>query len=132
MRQRCCVSCVTVASNRYWLTVGQGLISLQQVRVEGVCFIMPSPFSMGGGEGGAYSITTVSTCFRTSAVRPYVPYKNGFCSIPFEKISVLDSYFIHRYIIIKCRSFDLGKIHQLLWELWPFFNFEKWFSFDSF
>ena len=27
--------------------------------------------------------------------------KNGFFSISFEKISVLDSYFIHRYIIIK-------------------------------
>ena len=26
--------------------------------------------------------------------------KNGFLSISFEKISVLDSYFIHRYIII--------------------------------
>ena len=34
--------------------------------------------------------------------------KNGFRSISFEKISVLDSIFIHRYIIIKCRSFNLG------------------------
>ena len=30
--------------------------------------------------------------------------KNGFCLISFEKISVMDSNFIHRYIIIKCRS----------------------------
>ena len=39
VRQRCRVSCVTGASNWYWLTVGQGLLSLQQVRVEGECFI---------------------------------------------------------------------------------------------
>ena len=38
VRQRCHVSCVTWASNWYWLTVGQGLLSLQQVRVEGECF----------------------------------------------------------------------------------------------
>ena len=59
--------------------------------------------------------------------------KNGFCMISFEKISVLDSNFIHRYIIIKCRSSMIwGKIHQLFWELWPFFNFGKWFSFHNF
>ena len=37
-RQRCCVSCVTGASSWDWLTAGQGLLSLQQVRVEGECF----------------------------------------------------------------------------------------------
>ena len=37
--QRCLVSNVTGVSNWYWLTVGQGLLSLQQVRVEGECFI---------------------------------------------------------------------------------------------
>ena len=36
--RRCRVSYVTGASNWYWLTVGQGLLSLQQVRVEGECF----------------------------------------------------------------------------------------------
>ena len=35
--QRCRVSYVTGASNRYWLIFGQGLLSLQQVRVEGEC-----------------------------------------------------------------------------------------------
>ena len=50
--------------------------------------------------------------------------KNGFRSISFEKIGRLDSYFIHRYIIIKYSSdSSLGKFHQLLWELWPFFDF---------
>ena len=40
LRQRCGVAYVTRASNwGYWLTVGQGLISLQQVRVEGDVFI---------------------------------------------------------------------------------------------
>ena len=40
VRQRCCISCVTGASNWYWLTVGQGLLSLQQVWVEGECFLI--------------------------------------------------------------------------------------------
>ena len=38
VRQRCHVSCITGASNWYWPTVGQGLLSLQQVRVKGECF----------------------------------------------------------------------------------------------
>ena len=49
--------------------------------------------------------------------------KNGFRAISFENIGVLDSYFIHRYIIIKYRSSSImDKIHQLLSELWPFVN----------
>ena len=36
--RRCRVSCVTGASNWYWHTLGQGLQSLQQVRIEGECF----------------------------------------------------------------------------------------------
>ena len=39
---------------------------------------------------------------------PFSTLKNGFRSMSFEKISVLDSYFIRRYIIIKFRSFNLG------------------------
>ena len=38
VRQRCRISCVTGPSNWYRLSVGQGLLSLQQVRVEGECF----------------------------------------------------------------------------------------------
>ena len=30
--------------------------------------------------------------------------KNGFRAIPFEGVGVLDGNFVHRYIIIKCRS----------------------------
>ena len=47
--ERCRVSYVTGASNWYWLTVGQGLLSLQQVRVDGECFyfstFIPVPLS---------------------------------------------------------------------------------------
>ena len=34
----------------------------------------------------------------------YSTLKNGFRSITFEKISELDSYFIHKHIIIKYTS----------------------------
>ena len=46
--------------------------------------------------------------------------KNGFRAISFEDSYVLNSYFIHKYIIIKYRSSSItGKIHQLLSELRP-------------
>ena len=49
--------------------------------------------------------------------------KNGFRAISFEYVGVLDSYFIHRYVIIKYRSSSImNKIHLLLLELWPFVN----------
>ena len=50
--------------------------------------------------------------------------KNGFRAISFEYVGVLDSYFIHRYVIIKYRSSSImDKIHLLLLlELWPFVN----------
>ena len=53
--------------------------------------------------------------------RLYFVWRNGFRSISFESIGVLNSYFIHRYIIIKYRSRSmLGKIRRLVLELWPF------------
>ena len=56
------------------------------------------------------------------SIRPIL-YKNGLRSLSCEKIIVLDSYFIHRYIIITNRSGPiLDKIHQLFRELWPFFT----------
>ena len=46
--------------------------------------------------------------------------KNGFRAISFEYIGEMDSYFIHRYIIIKYRSSLItDKINQLLSELLP-------------
>ena len=54
----------------------------------------------------------------------YCLVTNGFRLLSFEKIRFLDSYFIHRYIIIKYRpSLNLGIIDLLLWELWPLFGF---------
>ena len=54
----------------------------------------------------------------------YYLVKNGFRSLSFEKISILDSYFIHRYVIIKYRSdSNFGIIYLLLWELLPLFSF---------
>ena len=75
---------------------------------------MPPPFIMGGHIASPMSVRTY--------VHTYVPYvrKNGFRVISFEYIGVLDSYFIHRYIIIKYRSSSItDKIHRLLSELWP-------------
>ena len=49
--------------------------------------------------------------------------KNGFRAISFEYIGVFDSYFIHRYMVIKYRSSSItDKIHRLLSELLPFVN----------
>ena len=48
--------------------------------------------------------------------------ENSFFVISFENIDVLDSYFIHRYIIIKYMyrpSLMKDKIYLLLTELWP-------------
>ena len=69
-------------------------------------FIM-SPAILNGGErgGGAYHITAVRKYIGTyvPSVSP-VRDTNGFRAIFFEKIGILDWNFIHRYIIIKCRS----------------------------
>ena len=47
----------------------------------------------------------------------------GFRVISFEYIGILDSYFIHIFMVIKYRSSSItDKIHRLLSELWPFVN----------
>ena len=67
---------------------------------------------MGGG--GACSITLVRRYLQP------VHKKNCFLAVSLECIDVLDSYFIHRYIIIQYRSSSImDKIHLLLSELWP-------------
>ena len=59
--------------------------------------------------------------------------KNGFRAISFEYIDEFDSYFIHRYIIIKHRSNSImDKIHQLLLELWPLISMKNGFRAISF
>ena len=50
----------------------------------------------GGGGGGGIVLQLSVLTFGLS-----LGMKNGFHSISFEKISVLDSYLIHRCIIIK-------------------------------
>ena len=56
----------------------------------------------GGREGAGHIVSPLS--IRTCTFVPTVHSKNGFRLVSFEKISVLDSNFIHIYIIIKCRS----------------------------
>ena len=54
---------------------------------------------------------------------------NGFRVISFEYVRLLDSYFIHRYIIIKYRSSSIKeKIHRLLSELWTLISVWKMVS----
>ena len=83
-------------------------------------FFMLPPFIMGGGGGHIASPLSVCTYIRTSRRSCPLRTKNGFRAISFENIGVLDSYFIHRYIIIKYRSsLIMDKILQLLSVLWP-------------
>ena len=52
--------------------------------------------------------------------------KNGFWAISFVYIGILDSYFIHRNIIIKYRSSSImDKIHRLVSELWPLISIDS-------
>ena len=78
---------------------------------------MPPPIVM---EAGGHIASPLSV---RAYIRTYVPsgtYEKGFWAISFEYIGALDSYFIHRYIIIKYRSSSImDKIHRLLLELWP-------------
>ena len=62
-----------------------------------VIFFYAPLFSMVG-----YIVSLLSVC---PSVRPVLSIRNKNCfrSISFEKISLLNSNFIHRYIIIKCR-----------------------------
>ena len=64
------------------------------------------------------------------SLRPYIhTYVRTSRVISFEYISVLDSYFIHRYIIIKYRLSSItDKIYRLLSELWPLISVRKMVS----
>ena len=46
----------------------------------------------------------------------YCLVRNGFLSLSFEKTSILESYFIHKYIIIKYRSSSNSGIIYLHYE----------------
>ena len=63
---------------------------------------MPPPFIMGGHIASPLSVRPyVRTYIRTFRTSCPLRTKNGFRMISFENIGVWDSYFIHRYIIIK-------------------------------
>ena len=61
MWRRCRVSSVTGASNWYWLPVGQGLLSLKQVRVEGECFYFFCFFTFTPVSLSSLSLSFIST-----------------------------------------------------------------------
>ena len=99
---------------------------------------MPPPFLMWGR--GVHIVSPLSVRTSVLSVCPIRPVRNtnGFrviyllkrlvywIEILYTGIGILDWNFICRYIIIKYRSRLIwGKIHQLFWELWSFFNFEK-------
>ena len=64
---------------------------------------------------------------------PFISVKNGFLAISFENIDVLDSYFIHMYIIIKYRSSSIkDEIYRFLLELWPLISIRKMVLVDTF
>ena len=67
-----------------------------------------------------YIIIKYRSSLITDKINPYIirvmaldlRMKNGFRAIPFEYVGVLDSYFIHRYVIIKYRSSSItDKFH---------------------
>ena len=75
-----------------------------------------APAIFNGGGGHIASPLSVRMYVHTY-VHP-VRTKNGFRAISFEYFGVVDSYFIHRYIIIKYRSSSItDKINGLLSEL---------------
>ena len=63
VRRRCPVAFVTGASNWYWLTVGQGLLSLQQVKVEGGCCYFFSSFVFFHFSASSLSVSCISSTF---------------------------------------------------------------------
>ena len=58
---RCRVSLVIGTSNWYWLTVGQGLLSLQQVRVEGECLYFFCFFTFNPVPLSSLSLSLISS-----------------------------------------------------------------------
>ena len=71
LRQRYRVSCVTGASNCYLLTVGQGLISLQQVWAEGKCFYFFCFFAFIHFPLSPLSLSFISSTISSISVLPF-------------------------------------------------------------
>ena len=68
---RCRVSCITEVSNWYWLTVGQGLLSLQQVWVEGECFCFFCFFTFIQIPHSPLSLSFISTTIPSICFLPF-------------------------------------------------------------
>ena len=88
-------------------------------------YVYYAPAIYNGG-GHIASLLSVRPYIRTSRTSCPIRTRNGFRAISFEYMGVLDSYFIHRFIIIKYRSSTItDKIHRLLSELWPLILVQK-------
>ena len=71
MVRRCCVSYITGASNWYWLTVGQGLLSLWWVRVEGECFYFFCFFTFIPVPLSSLSLSFISSTLSSISFLPF-------------------------------------------------------------
>ena len=71
MRWRCPVASVVGAPNWYWLTVGQGLLSLQQVRVEGGCCYFFCSFTLFHFPLSSLSLSFISSTISSVSFLPF-------------------------------------------------------------
>ena len=69
--RRCCVSYITGASNWYWLTAGQGLLSLRRVRVEGGCFYFFCFFTFIPVPLSSLSLSFISSTISSISFLPF-------------------------------------------------------------
>ena len=71
VRWRCPVAFVTMAPNWYWLTVGQSLLSLQQVRVEGECCYFFCSFTFFQFHLSSLSLSFISSTISSISFLPF-------------------------------------------------------------
>ena len=69
--RRSCVSYITGASNWYWLTVGQCLLSLFRVRVEGECFYFFCFFTFIPVPLSSLSLSFISSTLSSLSFLPF-------------------------------------------------------------
>ena len=89
------------------------------------CYV-PAIFNAGGGGDIKYH------CSQYLRPVPSIRTKNGFRLISFEKISVLESNFIHWYIIIKCKILFRVKSTNYYGSYGPFPTLKNGFRSISF
>ena len=71
MRQWCPVAFVTGVSISYWLTVGQGLLSLQQAKVEGESFYFFCSFTFIPVSLSSLSLYLISSAISSISLLPF-------------------------------------------------------------